>query len=278
MIRIKFPGELPEGIKAWKAEALQITKLLLQAANIEQKRLLIDKYETHWRNPGLIEWLSDLSHEKCWYTETKFGGDYQEVEHFRPKKNTKNADGSLHDGHPGYYWLAFDLDNYRLCKRRPNAKKGTFFPIIDEHNRATSEARDWRDELPLFLDPLDEEDYLLLSFDDTGKPVPAEDITAQDVERVKFTIEKYYLDERVLNLRRAETWKTCRDLYNKYLNGMKLAKANNIDKVRVRESAKNDLMQLKKMLMPNEEFSAVAKQSLKKTGESMAFNIACSSS
>lgn len=276
MIKIKLPDDMPPEIQAWKNHALTISTKILAAQDIVEKHRLIDRYENHWRSLELIRWLSSLSHDKCWYTETKFGGDYQEVEHFRPKKNTKNKDGSVNNVHTGYYWLAFDLENYRLCKRRPNAKKGTFFPVIDEKSRALNEDHDWRDELPLFLDPLDEEDYLLLSFDDNGKPVPASNITAQDIERVEFTIDKYFLDEEVLNRRRAETWVTCRALYNKYLNAMKKVKATSNDKVAARAAAKKDLEQLKNMLDRKQEFSAVAKKALIKTGDEHAINIACS--
>jgi len=276
MIKIKFPDEIPDDIQAWKDEALAISNQILAAQSLAEKHRLIDQYENHWRKPELVRWLSSLSHDKCWYTETKFGGDYQEVEHFRPKKNTKEKNGSINIAHTGYYWLAFDLENYRLCKRRPNAKKGTYFPVIDERFRASNETHDWRDELPLFLDPLDEEDYLLLSFDDNGRPVPAANITEQDIERVEFTIDKYFLDEEVLNRRRAETWITCRALYNKYLNAMKNIKATPHDKVSARAEAKKDLELLISMLDRKREFSAVAKQALIKTGEQRAIDIACS--
>lgn len=275
MIKIKFPDALPAEIQAWKTTAASISAEISAAQSMQDKHRLIDQYQKHWRCPKLITWLSSLSHDKCWYTETYFGGDYQEVEHFRPKKNTRNRDGSVNEAHTGYYWLAFDLDNYRLCKRRPNAKKGTFFPVIDERFRASNDAHDWRDELPFFLDPLDDEDYLLLSFDDNGRPVPSADLEAQDIERVQFTIDKYFLDEEVLNRRRADTWLACRSLYNKYLNAMKVIKSSPNDKVSARAAAEADLKQLKAMLAENKEFSSVAKEALIKTGESIAIKIAC---
>lgn len=276
MIRIDIPDNLPPEIVAWKTRALEITGEILAEASIDEKRKLIDKYEAHWRDPGLIRWLSGLSYDKCWYTETKFGGDYQEVEHFRPKKNTRDVDGAVLLTHKGYYWLAFDIKNYRLCKRRPNAKKSTFFPIIDERFRALDENYDWRDEVPLFLDPLDEEDHLLLSFNDDGRPVPAEGIEQQDVDRVNFTIEKYYLDEEVLNRRREETWSTCRNLFYKYLNSMKEAKSLANGGVALKTQAKKDLAQIRKLLNVHGEFSSVAKQSLIKTNDPMAIQIASS--
>lgn len=273
MILINLPP-LPEIIIAWKARSDEITAEILAEPDLAKKHNLIDKYKNHWRAPELINWLSDISFEKCWYTETKFGGDYQEVEHFRPKKSTKIKDGAVHPAHPGYYWLAFELSNYRLCKSRPNRKKSTFFPIVDERFRANSNVHSWFDETPFFLDPLNPADVLLLSFNDNGKPIAQDEISAIDLERVQFTIDKYFLDERVLNKRRKQTWQTARDLYSSYLNA--LAEANKTHSIASRTRAESELRHLRDMLSPKSEFSSVAKESLCKLGEVMAIRIACS--
>jgi len=274
MIVIELPRDVPQEIKTWKIRALEITQEILRSATLEEKHILIDRYKDHWRNDQLIKFLSDVSFEKCWYTETKFGGDYQEVEHFRPKKGTKNLDGKGHDNHEGYYWLAFDLSNYRLCKSRPNRKKGTYFPIINERCRAANQAESWQDEIPFFLDPLRSSDVLLLSFDDTGKPVPEELIGEDDLQRVNFTIEKYYLDERVLNIRRQQKWLAARTLYYSYVNALK--DANSTKSIAQRQHAENELKKLQELLAKSAEFSSVAKASLMKTGDIMAMKIACS--
>lgn len=276
MIQIKLPDDMPPEIEEWRKRSEELTNLVLAAENTFERHRLIDVNKSHWRSPVLVNWLSDLSYEKCWYTETKFGGDYQEVEHFRPKKSTKNVKGTPVINHPGYYWLAFDLANYRLCKSRPNRKKSTFFPVVDERFRSTSRDEDWRDETPIFLDPLDEEDCLLLSFNDDGRPTVEGYVEDQDKLRVEFTIEKYFLDERVLNMRRAETWSTVRSLYYKYLTSMQEVKSAKGDKVALRESAKKDLQILKSMLGRDQEFSSVAKTSLIKTGDDRAVIIASS--
>ncbi len=274
MIKIDIPEQLPSTIKVWKKKADEITKEILLATNLIEKHALIDKYKNHWRKPELVNWLSDLSFEKCWYTETKFGGDYQEVEHYRPKKGTKQADGSLHSLHSGYYWLAFDLTNYRLCKSRPNRKKGTFFPILNERIRANDENDPWQDESPLFLDPLKSNDILLLSFNDTGKPVPEEGIDPNDLLRVNFTIDKYFLDERVLNTRRQETWNATRVLFYSYLNLM--TEVHKSGSSAMRATAESELKKLRGLVAPSAEFSSVAKASLLKLGDNMAIKIACS--
>lgn len=272
MIRIKIPRDLPPEVEMWRIRSLEITKDILDAATLEERHALIDRYKNHWRNDELVKFLSGISFEKCWYTETKFGGDYQEVEHFRPKKHTRNEDGTAHIDHGGYYWLAFELSNYRLCKSRPNRKKGTFFPITNERFRANDETQSWQDEIPFFLDPLRSSDVLLLSFDDNGLPVPEDRISEDDIKRVNFTIQKYYLDERVLNTRRQQTWNTARELFNSYLNAL-----NDVTKsISKRQEAENELNNLEKLLSREAEFSSVAKASLMKTGDPIAMKIACS--
>lgn len=273
MIKVELPAVLPAAIQTWKVRSDQITALILAEADIAEKHKLIDQYKNHWRSPELVNWLSDINFEKCWYTETKFGGDYQEVEHYRPKKGTKNRDGRDHATHLGYYWLAFELSNYRLCKSRPNRKKGTFFPIVDERLRANSNIESWQDERPFFLDPLKSSDVLLLSFDDNGVPVAQEGIHQTNIDRVKFTIEKYFLDERILNKRRRETWQTSRILYYSYLNTTK--EANDTNSIVSLTKAEEELDKLKAMFLPQAEFSSVAKESLLKLGDTMATKIAC---
>jgi len=273
MIKVELPAVLPPEIQTWKVRADEITALILAEVDIDEKHKLIDRHKNHWRSPELVTWLSDINFEKCWYTETKFGGDYQEVEHYRPKKGTKNRDGKDHLTHSGYYWLAFELSNYRLCKSRPNRKKGTFFPIVDERLRANSNAESWRDEVPFFLDPLKASDILLLSFNDNGVPVAQDGIHQTDLNRVKFTIEKYFLDETVLNKRRSQTWQASRALYYSYLNLTK--EANDTNSVASRTKAEDELLRLKEMFTPDAEFSSVAKESLVKLGDGMAIKIAC---
>ncbi|WP_156115721.1 hypothetical protein [Colwellia psychrerythraea] len=267
---------MPDEIIVWKARAEEITAEIIEAVTLEDKKRLITRYKNHWRNEDLVNWLSSLSDDKCWYTEAKFGGDNQEIEHFRPKGQVKDKDGNVHDDHDGYNWLAFDLDNYRLCKGRPNRRKSTFFPIIDERNRAISEEYDWRDETPLFLDPIEDEDPLFITFDENGIPAPEDELEDQDQRRVEFTIDKYFLDDTVLNRRRALTWSTCRELYYSYQHKMHEAKNAPNDRVRLRTEAKKDLETLKSLLMSDKEFSKVARCSIEKIGDRFARNLVSS--
>src|SRR5258708_6168668 len=88
--------------------------------------------------------LSELSHGKCWYCESRQSRSYMVVDHFRPKGTIKDADPE----HEGYWWLAFDLSNYRFACTFCNSPakdsdditrgKRNFFPLVDESLRARS--------------------------------------------------------------------------------------------------------------------------------------------
>lgn len=110
--------------------------------------------------------LEALFHDKCAYCETKIvaGSDW-DVEHFRPKGKVAER-----DGHPGYYWLAYEWSNlYPSCshcnqrrKDRPrwgdlqyagSGGKMDQFPLEDESTRALSPSDPLDAEARLLLDP-----------------------------------------------------------------------------------------------------------------------------
>lgn len=63
--------------------------------------------------------------EKCAYCETALCGDYGAVEHYRPKTQWKELDGTTG---LGYYWLAYEWDNLLCSCDRCNgqAAKGNY--------------------------------------------------------------------------------------------------------------------------------------------------------
>ncbi|MFY9853140.1 MAG: hypothetical protein WAK26_04590, partial [Terracidiphilus sp.] len=127
---VNIPGWLPwsqEKWDGWLAESARLTVELaaLQAAdNVKGRNDLIDANSDHWGE--LKPWLEALSHGKCWFSETRDEFSHYDVEHFRPKKLVRDTLGSVRDG---YWWLAFDYTNYRLCGNVGNRKKGNCFPL-----------------------------------------------------------------------------------------------------------------------------------------------------
>jgi len=91
-------------------------------------------------------------HRKCCYCELKIEQKYQDVEHYRPKKEANRAPGCL-DTH-GYWWLAFTWRNLLFsCNSCNRLGKRTRFPL-DHGSTALSpcEAPPGL-ELPLLIDP-----------------------------------------------------------------------------------------------------------------------------
>jgi hypothetical protein len=284
MIRIKVPfsleeygdlaqvDQLPSTIKAWLSKVKAVNLELNKNKPIQEHHALIKQKSDLWRDNDLIEWMLRLSKDKCWYTEIKHGADYPEIEHFRPKKSVKSEDGIIISD--GYYWLAFNLTNYRLCKPMPNRKKGSYFPILDDQKRALNFNNCHLDERPVFLDPLSPRDHMLLSFNDNGKAVPENRVTSIQANRVNFTVKHFGLNHGLLNRRRKEVWKTVRQLFSRYLN--LTAQAEKSGSMRVEAKAEEALEQIMALIKPSAEFSSVAKASLNKTGDAIAIRIAAS--
>ncbi|MCG9660049.1 hypothetical protein [Vibrio mediterranei] len=142
---------------------------------------------------------------KCWYTESPQIGTDCDVDHYWPKGRVKDADGVIvkqgAKQHPGYWWKAYDITNYRYScifanRSRDDGGKVDYFPITDES------VRSWDSEAPsdydhhLILDPCFLGDVMLLSFEiESGKTSPT--VTEED-DPTGF--EKVRLSKVLLNL------------------------------------------------------------------------------
>lgn len=143
--------------------------------------------------------LSVLRNGKCWYSESRNPTADKNVDHFRPK-NRVDEDPD----HEGYWWLAFHWRNYRYAsqwcnQRRVNDVNGTSggkcdrFPLCQGSFRARSEADDWELEEPELLDPIDPDDWKLLTFRQDGHPTPAKQPGTPEYQRATISIEIYHL-------------------------------------------------------------------------------------
>ena len=146
-----------------------------------------------WR--GLAQRLADLGNSKCWYSESKNPGSNKDIDHFRPKAAVKED-----DTHEGYWWLAFDWRNFRYscewCNQLRSERvdgtrggKGDRFPLEYERFRARREGDDYRNERRTLLDPVDREDWRLLTFRPDGYPTPAGEEGTTEYERARVSIE-----------------------------------------------------------------------------------------
>lgn len=198
----------------WLQKAEKATRRVEEKLDPEERKALIEKNSRVWRD--LKDWLLELSHHKCWFSEAKDCFQDWDVEHFRPKKSARNLDGSEREG---YWWLSFDWKNLRVCGRVGNNKKRDYFPLASPFV-ADSVNRDIDEEVPFLLDPIIKADCVLLSFNQLGEAIPAPGLDAWSEERVRISVERYKLDFDKLVLRRKTIWETCVALLHEIQNLM----------------------------------------------------------
>src|SRR5262245_47312628 len=94
-------------VDEWLQPARQALEQI-QALKPENRHSEINRRRQLWAD--LKESLGRLSSKKCWYCESKEIRSDKHVDHFRPK-NRVTENGC--NGHPGYWWLAFEWRNFR---------------------------------------------------------------------------------------------------------------------------------------------------------------------
>lgn len=104
------------------------------------------KFKPIWKE--LKVHLQDIFHGNCAYCRASYlATAFGDVEHYRPK-------GRVEDDpkHPGYYWKAYDFDNYLpSCSKCNRKEKRSKFPI--HGTRATSPTDPLDLEKPLLINP-----------------------------------------------------------------------------------------------------------------------------
>lgn len=241
---------------AWLAKSAQLVADLaaLDAAGKRAERnALIDANSAHWG--ALKEWLSALSAGKCWFSEVRERYSYYDVEHFRPKKEAKALDASLRDG---YWWLAFDYMNFRVCGNVGNRKKGIWFPLKDGSLCSTYARQCEKSETPYLLDPIDNDDVSLIAFDEEGKVIPMPGSSAWEQERVNETAKRLKLNEHApLAEARRKVWQQVDRLIDDFTKAKARCGAGN------NPAAKAKLTEVRarvrEMTNPAAELSAVAR-------------------
>ncbi|HSZ59835.1 MAG TPA: hypothetical protein VK797_29600 [Tepidisphaeraceae bacterium] len=213
--------------------------------------------ERVWRD--LAPQLSALSKGKCWYSESRNPTADKNVDHFRPK-NRVDED----PGHEGYWWLAFDWRNYRYssqwCNQRRNDKidntnggKWDHFPLCPGSFRARAEGDDYDQEEPELLDPIDPDDWKLLSFRPNGEPTPNAAPSTKEYSRAEKTIVVYHLHFRELvNERRpisGQVERLAQEMESLYPKIKDLA---------FRRTFKNREKDLLRLIHPDSDYSAAA--------------------
>lgn len=259
MIHIKV--EAPP--KEWLNKAEIVQKKLLNAKTEEERKKIIKDNEYLWRE--LTEHLSKLSHNKCWYSEAYDSYSYYHVDHFRPKSSAIGIDKK---DHGGYWWLAFDWTNYRLCGGVGNVRKKDKFAV--KKNKANSFSDSIDDEYIYFLDPIEETDVNKLTFNEKGEIKPIYN-DGWYFERANYTIENLNLNYKSLKDKRKLLWAECFVLIEET---QKLLNTGNINPSQKTEGQiKIKFEQLRKLKDLKSPFSSTIKACLKASGLEWAMNL-----
>lgn len=259
--KLPTDADLPPNIRwtqaewnTWLAESVRLVGELAKldaTGQMKERNELIDKHGGHWGK--LKPWLLSLSGGKCWFTEARDIASHLDVEHFRPKKATRNVKGPERDG---YWWLAFDYMNFRIAGTVPNRKKGAWFPLRFGSPCSTFTRRREGDEVPHFLDPTNAHDVTLLAFDEEGKAVPAPGIPRWDYVRVRRTVDRLKLTEhQALTEERRKVWQRTTILINKYLQALAEMRTSAAAREQVKAAARDIVC----LTRPEAELSSVAK-------------------
>jgi hypothetical protein len=265
MRHIPLAGKEPDQV--WKTKAGDLLLQLNSAPDRATRNAIIDANSAVWGE--LKDWLLQLSHQKCWFSEAKDCYSHWHVEHFRPKKSAKDADGAEHDG---YWWLAFDWTNFRICGSVGNTKKGTFFPLRPMSARI-GPGGDIRLEDPQLLDPADFDDPGLLSFDFEGNAIVAPGVTDDwEVARVRYSIDKLKLDFGPLTDKRKTVWGECWTRITDYVRELKRYHTDKQNLV-ARESYKQAASSLRSMIQEECELSSVARACIYASGDPRVISV-----
>ncbi|MEP1327069.1 hypothetical protein [Pseudophaeobacter sp.] len=172
----------------WRQSADNALEELKEKSTLEERKkyLRSSTAAAIWRS--FYDSLPEELTKKCWYCEAEEIRSSMPIDHFRPKGKVEE-----NEQHDGYWWLAFDWENYRcacsLCNSKRNFEdtqggKGSHFPIFDESHRAMSPSDNPNTEKPAILDPCDPDDEKLIWFDPDGIPEPIARATDEQIQKV----------------------------------------------------------------------------------------------
>ncbi|WP_370210416.1 hypothetical protein [Alloalcanivorax venustensis] len=222
---------------------------LIAAPNQEARKAILRKLSSSnvWRD--FYDLLPESLKKKCWYCEADDIRADIPVDHFRPKNKVEEE--SQHDG---YWWLAFDWENYRcactFCNSRRNFNetqggKACRFPLENPEQRAfTPDDHDkLHNERPSFLDPFNPDDEKLLWFDNDGLPIPKPEASEEQTRKVENSIDIFHLHEtRIARAR----------------NKLRLEVETQVRKIKNNDDALGAKIRLRRMVRDTEKLSRAA--------------------
>ncbi len=263
MRKIRVPtDQLPP--EDWLADAEAASTALTEAKTDAEREAIIEAKQALWRDDRIRNWLLGLFQSKCWYSEAQEAVSAYHVDHYRPKGRV--TDVGRANPEPGYWWLAFRWQNYRICGQLINVKKSDVFPLVSGHRATPDAAGSIKLEAPALLDPTTD-DARLISFDmdeDGCRAVPSGGADEGDRARVETTIEVIGLNRLDrLNRKRAHVWEECREKLATYA-----AASGEPPAIKTLQRALI-VVDLKKRVAYESELSSVAEACIRKVGSEM---------
>jgi hypothetical protein len=252
------PGSTPP--QDWLDEAEALTEQLKNAPDDKARIDLVFAHRKLWRDPRLLNWLTDIHHRKCWYSESRESVSSYHVDHFRPKGRAAQMDKSERSG---YWWLTFDWKNYRLAGQLLNVKKRDLFPVQYPGSAQAANPLSLHAEGPLLLDPLTN-DAWFVSFeridDDDCLATTSPGLPQPKADRAALTIEVLGLNRlSLLNKNRADIWDRCLERIREYND------ADNNPMIQTQEALRLVAARgLAQLCAEDQEFSSVAQACVNK--------------
>jgi uncharacterized protein (TIGR02646 family) len=235
--------------QVWRDMAKQAKAELVAASDEEERKAILKRLASSkvWRD--FYNLLPDRLKRKCWYCEAEEIRSDMPVDHFRPKNKVEDE-----NQHNGYWWLAFDWENYRcactFCNSRrkfdeTQGGKACRFPLENPEQRAFTpdDHNKLNNERPCLLDPFNPDDEKLLWFDNDGLPMPKPDANEKQKLKVENSIDIFHLHEtRIVRAR----------------NKLRLEVEEQVRKIRNNDDIQSAKAKLKSMVRDTEKLSRAA--------------------
>lgn len=223
----------------------------------------------------LNEWR--IKYDKCWISESKNPGSNASIEHFRPKGDVSINDQvkklklktAQRKNSIGYWWLAYNWENYRFSFPVPNTSKSIFFPLKHGSFIAKKPTDNHSREENFLIDPTVIEDVKLLTVEPSdGTIKPTYNIMSKNsLERWKSiraiaSISIYDLDNQFLVNARIEKVKECKKELESCLRNFNNALKFINDKVVSSEfliNSKESIDKLKDMMDDKSDFALTSR-------------------
>jgi uncharacterized protein (TIGR02646 family) len=255
--------KLPDG---WEERAQEAADAVT-AARPDDRAAEINRRSAVWQE--LKETLKGVSQRKCWYCESVDARSDNAVDHFRPKNTVAEC-----ADHHGYWWLAFNWENYRFCCTFCNCRridqtketgggKADHFPLWHEERRAKTATDDLANEEPLLLDPAVPADPGFLWFDETGQAMPnpvfCGNVDGYACKRAGASMQFYHLNHTDIVERRKAL---CADVRRRAAEADRYFQKYDAGDGTAREAFENTVAGLRDRLLASAEYSATARATL----------------